>query len=279
MSFRSCRKVATSSVGQLLQRKPVQFELRCATNHSWNISTNDATVDRGPPSSSISEQHSSNSSAPSQPLPHLSYHPSRQCLLNAHLILDYREIWPSHPANLGCPGYGYLPIHCRCHWHSGRFKSADSEGRDRVYLHIHLFLCLDLVSWCLGRYRRNISLAYSLAWCGALYRFQLSLELHHSCHYPYIVDPDKGNLKAKVFFIWGTLCAYCLLYAYLLVPETKGLSLEQVDRMLEETTSRTSAGWVPKSTFATQIGLDDKGVLSSEVVEDVQRKGSAVCCE
>ena len=29
------------------------------------------------------------------------------------------------------------------------------------------------------------------------------------------------------------------------MPETKGLSLEQVDRMLEETTPRTSARWVP----------------------------------
>jgi MFS transporter, SP family, sugar:H+ symporter len=93
---------------------------------------------------------------------------------------------------------------------------------------------------------------------------------------PYMVDSDKGNLKAKVFFIWGSLCACCFLYAYLLVPETKGLSLEQVDRMLEETTPRTSAGWVPKSTFASEIGLDDKGVVSSEIIEDVQRKGSAV---
>jgi SP family sugar:H+ symporter-like MFS transporter len=35
-----------------------------------------------------------------------------------------------------------------------------------------------------------------------------------------------------------------------MVPETKGLSLEQVDRMLEETTPRTSSKWVPHETFA-----------------------------
>jgi SP family sugar:H+ symporter-like MFS transporter len=35
-----------------------------------------------------------------------------------------------------------------------------------------------------------------------------------------------------------------------MIPETKGLSLEQVDRMLEECTPRTSAKWVPHDTFA-----------------------------
>ncbi|KAB8297956.1 hypothetical protein EYC80_001734 [Monilinia laxa] len=60
---------------------------------------------------------------------------------------------------------------------------------------------------------------------------------------PYLVGTEKGqaNLGAKVFFMWGALCTCCFVYAYLLVPETKGLSLEQVDRMLEESTPRTSA--------------------------------------
>ena len=60
-----------------------------------------------------------------------------------------------------------------------------------------------------------------------------------------MVDKDYGNLKAKVFFIWGATCTTCVVFAYFLVPETKGLSLEQVDRMLEETTPRTSSKWVP----------------------------------
>jgi MFS transporter, SP family, sugar:H+ symporter len=89
---------------------------------------------------------------------------------------------------------------------------------------------------------------------------------------PYMVSPDKGDLKAKVFFIWGSLCAVCFLYAYFLIPETKGLSLEQVDRMMEETTPRTSSKWVPKSTFASELGLDEKGVLN---VEDVKRRRSS----
>ncbi|GMM27913.1 hypothetical protein DAMA08_006290 [Martiniozyma asiatica (nom. inval.)] len=62
---------------------------------------------------------------------------------------------------------------------------------------------------------------------------------------PYMVGTDKGNLGAKVFFIWGSLCACCLVYAIFLVPETKGLSLEEIDRMLEETTPFTSGKWKP----------------------------------
>jgi hypothetical protein len=40
----------------------------------------------------------------------------------------------------------------------------------------------------------------------------------------------------KVFFLWSALCGSSLSFAYFLVPETKGLSLEQADKMLEETT-------------------------------------------
>ena len=91
-----------------------------------------------------------------------------------------------------------------------------------------------------------------------------------------MVDTDKGNLSAKVFFVWGALCVGCFLYAYLLIPETKGLSLEQVDRMLEETTPRNSSKWVPHTTFAAEMGLTDKGTLAPEIVEDVERRGSVV---
>ncbi|KAH8712010.1 general substrate transporter [Phaeosphaeriaceae sp. PMI808] len=74
---------------------------------------------------------------------------------------------------------------------------------------------------------------------------------------PYMVDAQYGNLKAKVFFVWGATCTACVFFAYFFVPETKGLSLEQVDRMLEETTPRTSAKWMPHSTYA------DNGEASS----------------
>jgi hypothetical protein len=88
-----------------------------------------------------------------------------------------------------------------------------------------------------------------------------------------MVNEDKGNLKSSVFFIWGGLCTCAFVYSVLLVPETKGLTLEQIDKMMEETTPRTSAKWKPTKTFAEQMGSTD-GVLNKEIVADVERKGS-----
>jgi len=89
---------------------------------------------------------------------------------------------------------------------------------------------------------------------------------------PYIVDPDQGNLGSKVFFVWGSTCCLALAFAYFFVPETKGLSLEQVDKMLEETTPRQSAKWVPHSTFANQMGMTDKsGTGTATHIDDVRR--------
>ncbi|KAK2795993.1 hypothetical protein FQN51_009538 [Onygenales sp. PD_10] len=72
---------------------------------------------------------------------------------------------------------------------------------------------------------------------------------------PYLVDAEKANLGSKVFFIWGGTCTLSMIYAYFCVPETKGLSLEQVDRMFEESTPRTSGKWKPHETFAAKMGM------------------------
>ncbi|KAJ7336808.1 general substrate transporter [Mycena albidolilacea] len=71
---------------------------------------------------------------------------------------------------------------------------------------------------------------------------------------PYFVSADKLNLGPKVFFIWGSTAVLSTLFAYFFVSETKGLSLEQVDQMLSETTPRTSNGWVPHTTWAAEQG-------------------------
>ncbi|KAI0525641.1 general substrate transporter [Xylaria bambusicola] len=74
---------------------------------------------------------------------------------------------------------------------------------------------------------------------------------------PYMVDKDKGNLGAKVFYIWGSLCATAFFFTWFLIPETKGLTLEQVNRMLEETTPRTSAKWKPHDTYTAETSGKD----------------------
>ncbi|KAJ6552646.1 general substrate transporter [Mycena vulgaris] len=71
---------------------------------------------------------------------------------------------------------------------------------------------------------------------------------------PYFVSADKLDLGPKVFFIWGSTCCLSVLFAYFFVSETKGLSLEQVDQMLGETSPRTSSGWKPHQTWAAAEG-------------------------
>ena len=75
---------------------------------------------------------------------------------------------------------------------------------------------------------------------------------------PYMVGTDKGNLGAKVFFIWGSLCGCCLVYAIFLVPETRGLTLEEVDDMLAETSPLTSYKWKPHRVEHFDDSLKEK---------------------
>jgi len=59
---------------------------------------------------------------------------------------------------------------------------------------------------------------------------------------PYLVDQSTtgvngvkaANLGVKVFFIWGGTCVGCLIFTYFFIPETKGLSLEQIDLLYRE---------------------------------------------
>jgi MFS family permease len=67
---------------------------------------------------------------------------------------------------------------------------------------------------------------------------------------PYLVKGGPGNagLGVKVFFIWGTTCLGCLLFTWFFIPETKGLSLEQVDELYNDGVKPwRSTHWVPES--------------------------------
>jgi len=67
---------------------------------------------------------------------------------------------------------------------------------------------------------------------------------------PYLVKSGPGNagLGVKVFFIWGSTCLGCLVFTYFFIPETKGLSLEQVDELYNDGIKPwRSTHWVPES--------------------------------
>jgi len=55
---------------------------------------------------------------------------------------------------------------------------------------------------------------------------------------PYLVDTGAGQagLGVKVFWLWAALCFSALLFSFFLIPETKGLSLEQVDLLYTNST-------------------------------------------
>lgn len=55
-----------------------------------------------------------------------------------------------------------------------------------------------------------------------------------------------------------------VFWAYFFVPETRGLTLEQVDKMVEEVTARKSASWKPHDNFGQITAL-----RKSELVEPV----------
>lgn len=55
---------------------------------------------------------------------------------------------------------------------------------------------------------------------------------------PYLVDSGAGQagLGVKVFWVWAALCFLALAFSFFLIPETKGLSLEQVDLLYANST-------------------------------------------
>lgn len=50
---------------------------------------------------------------------------------------------------------------------------------------------------------------------------------------PYMVNPDKANLKGKVGFIFGGLCAIGTVWSYFYVPELKGKTFAEVDYLFQ----------------------------------------------
>lgn len=100
-----------------------------------------------------------------------------------------------------------------------------------------------------------------------------------------MVDSGPGNadLQAKVFFIWGGCCVLCFLFVYFVIPETMGLSLEQVDILYRNSSIRGSLEF-RKQILADNIhdedgavgpagGLDRKATRHEEERVEVEPEG------
>lgn len=94
---------------------------------------------------------------------------------------------------------------------------------------------------------------------------------------PYMVN-EPGNMKARVFFLWGGFCCICAAFVYLCIYETKGLTLENVDELYAKVGKAwESKGFVPTVHFSeVQILSDGEAKLHSlaDLEAAVQRKQS-----
>lgn len=84
---------------------------------------------------------------------------------------------------------------------------------------------------------------------------------------PYLVNygPGNANLQSKIFFVWFGACFLCILFVWLMIYETKGLSLEQVDKMYEEVSSaRKSVAWTPPPSWELGMKVDGGKVETYE---------------
>ncbi|OJD14228.1 hypothetical protein AJ78_05414 [Emergomyces pasteurianus Ep9510] len=50
---------------------------------------------------------------------------------------------------------------------------------------------------------------------------------------PYMINPDAGNMRGKLGFVFGGLASICFVWTYFNVPETKGRTFEELDIMFE----------------------------------------------
>lgn len=89
---------------------------------------------------------------------------------------------------------------------------------------------------------------------------------------PYLVDaPTTGvnaiktaNLGVKVFFLWGATCTLSMLFAFFFVPETKGLSLEQVDLLYKESSILKSNAYRQEIMARNETYIHREGTVKND---------------
>lgn len=63
------------------------------------------------------------------------------------------------------------------------------------------------------------------------YAISSSINLMWQFVIPFLFNPDHANLGAKIAFIFGGLCFFCILYLWMYQPETAGRSYQELDEM------------------------------------------------
>ena len=91
---------------------------------------------------------------------------------------------------------------------------------------------------------------------------------------PYLVDSGPGNadLNTKVFYIWGSTCFCCIIFAYFCIPETKGLSLEQIDLLYQNVAPVNSVSYRKRLLAeGTELSAASRGAVpATDRSDDLQ---------
>jgi hypothetical protein len=75
--------------------------------------------------------------------------------------------------------------------------------------------------------------------------------------------------------VWGSTCALCAIFAWVFIPETKGLTLEQVDKMMEEVNAMRSSSWRPHETFTHEMEMEGRDAVAAVADEAAATTGKA----
>lgn len=51
---------------------------------------------------------------------------------------------------------------------------------------------------------------------------------------PYVFNPDEGNLRGKTGYTYAASCVIGVVVSYFIIPEMKGRTVNEIDRMFEE---------------------------------------------
>ncbi|RDL36806.1 General substrate transporter [Venustampulla echinocandica] len=86
---------------------------------------------------------------------------------------------------------------------------------------------------------------------------QNCLNLMWSFVMPYLFNPDKANLGAKVTFIFGGLSVFCVIYLWVYQPETSHRSYEELDEMfMDKIPARKFKGYMTHVEMRGEIGKE-----------------------
>ncbi|KAE8550241.1 hypothetical protein EYB25_006462 [Talaromyces marneffei] len=78
---------------------------------------------------------------------------------------------------------------------------------------------------------------------------------------PYIINPDEGNLGAKIGFVFFGLGIIASVLVFLYIPETKGLNFDEIDCLVSSgTNSRKFQGAIAEyRAHGQSVNKEDLG--------------------